>query len=160
MGILDTDIFYRTKPTESGRYFFPGAYLVQIAKTALNPARNGEAFVIEAYVWGTNSQHPDAPRPGETASQVWTTGGNKEEIAMSTWLSFLCACYGLDGSALDAEQWRYLSRNVLAGNMLVGTMHKVEVWEKAKKNSPGIFTMHKWLGPATPQQYAEFGFAS
>jgi hypothetical protein len=155
MGIFDN--LDQAQVFENSKYFQPGRYIVDINACKFNMAGfKGDSFVIEATVVAAISDHPDAPKPGELAAQVWNASGEKRDIARNTWLGFLCNVYGIKHDQYTGEQWKAISAKVIDDNALKGTRLYLEVFMK-KTKAGGDFTQHAWRGVPTAEQLAEFG---
>lgn len=155
MGIFDN--LDQAQVFENSKYFQPGRYIVEINACKFNQAGfKGDSFVIEATIVAAISEHPEAPKVGELAAQVWNASGEKRDIARNTWLGFLCNVYGVKPDEYSGEQWKAISAQVIDNNALKGTRLYLEVFMKTTKaNNP--FTQHAWRGVPTAEQLAEFG---
>ena len=150
----------QTQVFESSKYFQPGRYIIDLnAIKFIQAGHKGDSFVIECKIVATDSDHPEAPKPGELAAQVWNASGEKRDIARATWMGFLTTVYDKKQEELTAEQWKQVSAQVIDNKALDGQRLYLEVFMK-KTRAGGDFTYHKWVGVATPAQLAEFGVAA
>ncbi len=158
MGIFDN--LDQAEVFEQSAYFQPGRYIVAIkACKFISGGHKGDSFVIETTVRGIASEHPEAPKVGETAAQVWNASGDKRDIARNTWLGFLCAAYGCKQTEYNGEEWKNVSNAVIEQNALEGTLLFLEVFMKTTR-AGNPFTQHAWKGTPTKEQLAEFGLTA
>jgi len=155
MGIFDN--LDQAEVFENSKYFQPGRYIVEIAGCKfIKGGHKGDSFVIEAIIRGAISDHPDAPKVGERAAQVWNASGDKRDIARNTWLGFLCNVYAVKQDAYTGDQWKALSVKVIDDNALKGTLVYLEVFMKTTR-AGNPFTQHAWKHVPTAPEMAEFG---
>lgn len=154
MGIFDN--LSQAQVFENSKYFQPGRYIVEITQCKFNVGGyKGDSFIIECKVIAAISEHPDAPKVGETAAQGWNASGEKRDIARNTWLGFLCRVYNCQKEDYNDAQWKKISTKVIDENKLAGTRMYLEIFMKKTKKG-GDFTQHAWRGIATAKHYKEF----
>lgn len=148
----------QVKTFEKSKWFQPGKYLVEIEEIKFIESGNkGDSFVIQGKVIAVESEHAAAPKVGETAANVWNASGEKRNIGLSSWKSFLQAAFGKDEiNAMDDEALEELSGSVIDDGALDGMPMLLDVWMTETK-AGGNFTKHDWKRPATPEDFAEFG---
>jgi hypothetical protein len=168
MGIFDN--LTGANPSGGGRYFTPGRYIVDITRIEFKQGFKGESIVIEAQVVAgqpvpdsvnaqTGKPH-SPPQPGQTAAHVISASGSKEKMAKDNWMAFLLAVYQCEQAAYTDEQWSDISGKATQG-ALNGQRLLLDVWEKPQKANPDkVFTVHKWMRPATPEDLQEFGVSA
>lgn len=158
MGIFD-EVGGANETAKSG-YFYPGIYLVELARVKHNPnGFNGESVVIEGKVLAVRSSDDQAPEPGEHRAHVISgfDKNNRKEMALGDLKAFTRAAYNNHPSieGWTPQQWNEAASKIV-GETLAGKVMKLECF----MNAAGTFTIHRWLGHASAADYAEFGLVA
>lgn len=150
-GLDDAEVF------EKSQYFQEGQYVVRLKKVKYNAeGYKGPSFVVETEVLGVSSDSEDAPHVGATAAHVWAAGGDKKDIARSTWMGFLTAAVGKGQKEHTGAQWAKISANATGANQpLAGIVMRLDVFMTTTR-AGNPFTQHKWLREATPEDLEKF----
>jgi len=113
-------------------------------------------LIVQGKVSAVASNHPQAPKEGDTASHVWATAGSrqKKEQGAKTWKQFLTAVCGDGIETMDDDELQDLSEEIIDEDSLVGEEMVVRVRE-IDTEAGGIFTKHFWEGFATDKDRDE-----
>jgi hypothetical protein len=147
------------KAFANSEFFQPGTYVVKIMDTKVNEGFRGTSIVVEAKVLGCESDHEKAPDVGKIAAHVWNCSGDKKTIGLATWKAFVCAAASIaDEDSLSDDDWAKISEAASEQNCFRGKIMSLQVWQIiTKKGEP--FTVHRWIGLATPEELKKFGIA-
>lgn len=160
MGIFD-DVG-SAKTFDSSQYFQPGLYLVDVTKLKHITSR-GEKVVIEGTVLGVKSDDERAPEAGETAAQVisgFDASDEKRDYALGDFKAFVQALAGEQAATWSPQQFGAFTKGLVGVDLTGRAVMVLECWGKPLKRDPSkVFTIHKWLRRATPEDYASFGVA-
>ena len=150
----------KTVAFEKAAYFDAGLFLVKIVECRRNiGGAKGDSFIIETEVVAVK-EGTGKLKAGQRAAHVWSTAGGqiKEEMAIRTLMSFLCAVLQVRPTDKTDEEWLGIIDSVFEQNILEGTVMRLECTEiTTKAGNP--FTKHRWLRIATEDDLAYFDVA-
>jgi len=147
------------KTYSKSAYFQPGNYIVEIQKVKLNEGGyKGDSFVIEAKVKAVTSDHPEVPKVGTICAHVWAVSGAKREMGMANWMEFMSAVTGCSPDEKSDDDWQELSEAIIDEDQLNGTDMLLQVF-MTKTKAGNDFTVHKWQGFPSKEDYEEFGIS-
>ena len=132
---------------------------VPTLKVKHNNGFKGESIVIEGKVVAARSSEDRAPEPGEARAHVISgfSDASRKQLALGDLKAFTRAAYNNPPGIAEwtPQQWNQAAQ-ALVGDALAGKVMKLECF----MNSGGTFTIHRWHGHATLEDYAEFGIAA
>lgn len=153
MGYFGNKRYSDAEVFEKSKFFQEGNYLVRLNKNLLKTGHKGRNFIIECEILGAESDHDEAPQPGQKAAHIWKAD---HEMAMSTYMQFMCALFGVESpKAVSDEKWDRLSDKVWEQQKYAGTDMVVRVFETTTK-AGNTFTVHNWERVATDEDYERF----
>lgn len=159
MGIFAAQQLSKVQVFGSGKYFKPGDYLVRIHDTRYQKGYKGETVIIEAEILGVINDGDEADPVGTINTQVISLSGDQDKVAMgfSNLMGFACAAYEVENpEAYSSEEWDQILTETLTKNGLENIYMVLSCFNKMSKKEKE-YTVHKWLGLATKEDFAKYG---